>query len=79
VNSGKKKSRIIEENISIKEWEKQFLGLLERADEKGADKKIGEKRRLEGDQEVGLEDEEIELQLKKLKKATGVDGIVGEV
>jgi len=36
--------------------------------EKGADEKMGEKRRLDRDQEEGLEDTKIELQLKKLKK-----------
>jgi len=66
VNLGKKKARIVKENISMEEWEKHFLRLLER--EKGTGEKIGEKRRLKGDQEEELGEKEIEFQLKKLKK-----------
>jgi len=48
--------------------------------EKGTGEETGEKRRIEREQEEELGEEEIEVQSKKIrkKKATGVDGIVGE-
>jgi len=60
------------------DWEKHFLSLLE--GEKGTSEETEKKRRLEGDQEEELGKKKIEVQLKKIKKkkATGVDGIVGE-
>jgi len=76
VNLGRKKPRIVEENISVEEWEKHFLELLE--EEKGTDEGTREeKRRMEGDQEEELREEEIEIQLKKIKrkKAIGIDDI----
>jgi len=78
VNLDRKKARIVEENISMEEWEKHFLELLE--GKKGTDEETGEKRRMEGDEEKELREEEIEIQLKKIKrkKATGVDDIGGE-
>jgi len=62
----------------MEDWEKHFLELLE--GEKGISEEIGEKKRMEGDQEEELGEKEIEIQLKKIKKkkATGIDGIVGE-
>jgi len=75
VNLGRKKARIVEENISMEDWQKDFLKLLE--GEKGISE---EKKRKEigGDIEEKLGEDEIELQLKKIKKkkATEVDGIV---
>jgi len=62
VNLGRKKARI-EENISMEDWEKHFLELLE--GEKGIGKKAGEKRRLERDLEEKLGEVEIEFLLKK--------------
>jgi len=59
----------------MEEWEKHFLELLE------GEKGTGEEKREEwGDQEEELREEEIEIQLKKIKrkKATGVDDIGGE-
>jgi len=58
--------------------EKHFLELFE--GKKGTSEKTREKRRMEGDQEEELREEEIEIQLKKIKrkKATGVDDIEGE-
>jgi len=78
VNLGRKKARIVEENISMEEWERHFLELLE--GERGTNEETGEKRRMERDQEEELREEEIEIQLKKIKrkKATGVDDIGGE-
>jgi len=54
VNLGRKKTRIIEENVRMEDWEKHFLELLK--GEKGTDEKTGEKRRMEGDQEEELEE-----------------------
>jgi len=68
---GRKKARIVEENISMEDWEKHFLELLE--GEKGRKqekKKNGERSREE------LGEEKIEFQLKKIKK--GIDDIIGE-
>jgi len=78
VNLGRKKARIVEENISMEKWERHFLELLE--GEKETDKETEEKRRIEGDQEEVLREEEIAIQLKKIKrkKATGIDDIGGE-
>jgi len=78
VNLGRKKARIIDENISMEEWERHFLELLE--GERGTGEETGEKRRTEGDQKKELREEEIEIQLKKVKrkKATGVDDMAGE-
>jgi len=75
VNLGRKKARIVEENINMEKWEKHFLKLLE--GEKGTDEEIEETRRMEEDQEEELREEEIEIQLKKIKrkKVTGVDDI----
>jgi len=75
VNLDRKKARIVEDNISIEDSEKHFLELLE--EEKGTGEETGEKRRMEGDRE---KEEEIEVQLKKIKKkkAIEVDSIVGE-
>jgi len=74
-----KKARIVEKNLSMEDWEKDFLELLE--GEEGIGEETGVKRRMERDQEEELGEEEIEIQLKKIKKkkATEVDGIVGEV
>jgi len=74
VNLGRKKARIVDENISMKEWEGHFLELLE--GERGTGEETGEKRRTEGNQKEELREEEIEIPLKniKRKKATGVDG-----
>jgi len=47
VNLGRKKARIVEENISREEWKRHFLELLEGKRETGEE--IGEKRRMEGD------------------------------
>jgi len=49
VNLGRKKARIVEENISMEDWEKHFLELLE--GEKGTVEETGERRRMEGNQE----------------------------
>jgi len=78
VSLGRKKAGIVEKNISMEDWKKYFLELLE--EEKGVGEETGEKRRMEGDQEEKLREREIEIQLKKIKKkkATGIDGIVGE-
>jgi len=50
----------------MEDWEKHFLDLLE--GEKGTGEETGEKRRMEGDKEKELREEEIETQLKKIKK-----------
>jgi len=42
VNLGRKKARIVEENISIEDWEKHFLELLE--GEKGTGEEARGKR-----------------------------------
>jgi len=78
VNLRRKKARIIEENINMEDWEKHFLELLE--GEKGTGEETEEKGKMEGDQEEELKEEEIEIQLKKIKrkKAIGVDDIGGE-
>jgi len=78
VNLGRKKARTVNENISMEEWERHFLELLE--GERGTGEEIGEKRRTEGDQEEELREEEIEIQLKQIKrkKATEIDDIAGE-
>jgi len=62
----------------VEDWEKYSLELLE--GKKGTGEETEEKKRMEGDQEKKLGEEEIEFQLKniKKKKATGVNGIVGE-
>jgi len=72
VNLGRKKAKIVEENMSMEDWEKHFVELLE--GEKGTGEETGEKRRMEGNQEEELEEEEIKIQLKKIKKkkATGL-------
>jgi len=56
-----------------------FLELLE--EEKETDKETEEKRGMEEDQKEELGEEEIEFQLKKIKKkkATGIDGIIEEI
>jgi len=46
VNLGRKKARIVKENISVEDWEKHFLELLE--EEKGTGEETGEKRRRKG-------------------------------
>jgi len=78
VNLGRKKARIVDENISMEKWEKHFLELLE--GERGTAEETGEKRRTKGNQEEELRKEEIQIQLKKIKrkKTTGVDDIAGE-
>jgi len=48
VNLGRKKAKIVEENISMKDCEKHFLELLEGG--KGIGEETGENRRMEGDQ-----------------------------
>jgi len=60
----------------MEEWEKHFLDLLKGEKETG--EKTGKKRRLEGDLEEELGEEEIEFQLKRVKKEKR-QGIVGEV
>jgi len=77
LNLGRKKARIVEKNISMEDWEKHFLELLE--GEKGeTGEETGEKRKMEGDQKEDLGEEVIETQLKKIKKtkATEIDGII---
>jgi len=56
VNLGRKKAWTVDENISIEEWERHFLELLE--GERGTSEETGEKRRTEGDQE----EKQIEIQ-----------------
>jgi len=48
VNWDRKKARIVEENISMEDWEEHFLELLE--GEKGMGEGTEEKRRMEKDQ-----------------------------
>jgi len=60
VNLGREKATIVEENISMEDWKKHFLELLE--GEKGIGKETEEKRRMEGDQEEETGEEEIEFQ-----------------
>jgi len=76
VNLGRKKARTVDENISMEEWERHFLKLLE--EERGTGEETGEKRRMEGDQGEELRKQEIEIQLKKIKrkKATGVKDLL---
>jgi len=79
VNLGRKKARTVDENISMEEARaRHFLESLE--GERGTGEETGEERRTEGDQEEELREEEIEIQLKKIKrkKARGVDDIAGE-
>jgi len=68
VNLGRKKARIVDENISMEEWKRHFLELL---GERGTGEEIGEKRRTVGDQEEELREEEIEIQLRKIKSDRG--------
>lgn len=79
VNREKKNARIMGEDISMEEWRRHFVSVLEGREEDGGGK-TG-KRSLEGDQEEELNDEEIEKQIRKMKrkKAAGADGIAGEV
>jgi len=54
VNLDRKKARIVKENISMEDWEKHFLELLE--GEKGTGEETGEKRRMGGSKEgAGIE------------------------
>lgn len=78
VNREKKNARIVGEDISMEEWRRHFVSVLEGREEDGGGK-TG-KRSLEGDQEEELNDEEIEKQIRKMKrkKAAGADGIAGE-
>jgi len=78
VNLDRKKARTVDENISMEEWERHFLELLEGG--RGTGEQTGEKRRMEGDQEEELREKEIGIQLRKIKrkKATGVDDNAGE-
>lgn len=64
--------------MEMKEWEEYFVRLLEGSTE---DKRSGaERRKTEEDEETEIQDEEIEKQIKKIKrkKAAGIDGITGE-
>lgn len=78
VNRERKNARIVEEDISIEEWRRHFVSVLEGREEDGRGK-TG-KRSLEDDQEEELNDEEIEKQIRKMKrkKAAGADGTEGE-
>jgi len=60
------------------DWEKHFQELLE--GKIGTGEETGENRRMEGDQEEELGAEEVEFQLKKVKrkKPIGIDDIVGK-
>lgn len=62
----------------MEEWEKHFSQLLEGS--KNGEREIADKRKVEGDQEEDLKDEEIEEQIRRLKKkkAAGVDEIGSE-
>jgi len=66
VNLGRKKARTVGENISMEEWERHFLELLE--GERGTCEETGEKIRTEGDQEEELREEEIEKKKRKKKE-----------
>lgn len=78
VNRERKNARIVGEDISMEEWRRYFVSVLEGREEDGRGK-TG-KRSLEDDQEEELNDEEIEKQIRKMKrkKAAGADGIKGE-
>lgn len=74
VNRERKNARIVGEDISMEEWRRHFVSVLEGREEDGGGK-TG-KRSLEGDQEE-LNYEEIEKQIKEMKrkKAAEADGI----
>ncbi|TGZ50545.1 Uncharacterized protein DBV15_12707, partial [Temnothorax longispinosus] len=65
----------VSEEISMEGWRQHFMGVLEGTDERI----LGEKRR-GGDDEEDLTDEEIEKQIRRLRreKAAGPDGIRSE-
>lgn len=79
INKERKRVAPIQEDISMEEWKRHFMRLLEGSEKDKREE--AEKRNLEGDQEEDIRDEEIEEQIKKLKKkkAAGTDGIESEV
>jgi len=78
VNKGRRKKRTVDERIEQEEWKEHFMRLLGGVEHRV---RVGEERRGREGEEGEISGEEIKVAIKRIKerKATGVDGVPGEV
>lgn len=79
INRGRKRRRNVNEEISMEDWTKHFMELAKGMERRVVGRK--RKRRVERQEEGRLRWEEVQREVKKMKegKASGGDGIPGEV